>query len=382
MVVFLFFAIALAMEVPVNSNVFESEADGESWVDRFSKFRTDRWKKQNNFLTCNEGTYAESSCIYLEENNLKRRDHLNLKDEKVDYSYLEMTLDNKCKKKNCCEGEKCANWKTGSLVSQDRYGFGSFRFVAYPANQHTSRVQPGFVPSDQAGWTCYGTCSKCIERSTDEEEAGAGMCVLSGDPNIIAMIIIANGTRNIDYISLKINTARIANIYRIDWYPEELVFYVNGHMIFTTWGTGWAIPQDPLHMMSEMTTYESIPEPDDMVETEEPIVESNRPIELKSILYRVRYIKFYPLNTYDNFNASDASAISTTGAADKTELFVHSSSRLYKFDMMVASIIFIIVIVFSIWSAYEQCCQKATTDKAASYVQLQDSQLDEKLIGV
>jgi len=291
---FIFFYL---FSITRSSNLTIPGADGDAFVDDFSHYDESLWSKDDDYIYC-----TGSSCEMI------REDHLQ-------YTYIDKTdgwkeliirMTHGCKGSFCCEDGICANYTTGSLTSRHKYGYGSFRFLALAALADHRFQQEG----THDAWSCVSIATKMT--SLAYAHTGFGMCVPSQNPWSVMCTAMHGEIQRSEEFALHYNAAKKPSWFRIDWFPDEVSFFIGGHYLTTMKPPDIRVPDIPMHIKISIGPQERVLPSD----APEPTIDDE--VEFNMRLFRVRYHKLKEIEYLTN----------------KEELFVMDDSTLSTFTIL------------------------------------------------
>jgi len=275
----------------------------DSFIDTFQDEDLSRWVRDNDRLSCINDYCWQVQCdkikIYY-----KSKERSQSKDT---YCYIHITLNSDCQGDLCCTKNDeddviCTKYTSGLLISEEKYFYGSFRFTATAIKKMS-----GFSDINDA-FACFAVESN-DELDPTENHWAMNMCVQAKKTSEI-IIMYHNINDNFEKTIPIGRDVGIHNaIYRIDWTPHLVSFYLNGEILASFTSTEVTIPNEPLNIKIGVLP-------------EVPFLEKYDPsywdgvgnqVDLSMQIFRVRYIRWIDstdsnahdeLFVLDNFNTS------------------------------------------------------------------------------
>jgi len=281
------FSFLLPLVISVTGN---KAMVGSTFHDNFFRFNSDLWEADDQYLLC-----VSTHCVYLNESNL----HFQYVDNLFVHTYLQIQMKNDCQGHKCCVGEMCTAYTSGQITSRHSYGYGSFRFLA---------IVHGNVGNLKDAWACFGVETMYDDRIFVNEYGldemapmrGISACIPSRDPWHIAIIWQDGDDLHTKWVELHFNAAKDFAIYRLDWFPDRIIWYAKGKWLATMYGKRKStIPSEPLNI--KISLFPHLPNDiesaifshhrvDDPMNTIRP--DDNENFDVRIHLFRVSYIEW------------------------------------------------------------------------------------------
>jgi len=201
----------------------EKRLKGQSFSSEFSDtMQMDIWQMEHNVFHCT------TQCVVMNEDNLRlvSVDHPSDPIGDAKLIYLEIWMKNDCitsKGKNyCCRGAgrgTCADWISGQISSRKKYGYGSFIFmmrsaVETPLTKHTI-------------WSCAA-----LQRLEDDGlYINFRISLCFPNPYTIVMNARSGDKHWKEAVHLSYDASKEITIYRIDWTPVAIEWYIKTELI-------------------------------------------------------------------------------------------------------------------------------------------------------
>jgi len=281
---------------------FEKLSEAKGFIDTFETLDKSRWSVETDYLLCLEGAH----CVYLQNSNFHHFYHD--EDAKNPRKYfIQLVLGNNCREElgidKCCDEVKwCTPFTSANIVSKDKFGYGSFRVYANAAHEVS-----GLRDAIHEIWTCFYLDSS-QGRKGIENTTSISICLLAGPgPSKEVAIIYQNGN-SADGASVQIpfNARNKAVIFRIDWKPTHIEWFLNGKSLHKVTSGTFPIPDMPLYWKIGIFptidwTREIPPETFLYSNLGNAIVRSN--------IYQMRYIEESEKETHDELFVRDQSTV-------------------------------------------------------------------------
>jgi len=215
------------------------DAKGRSFLEEFKYFEIDptTWDIDHNYLHCvghQEGSTITGQCVYHDRSNVAR---INLDKAKPPRAEMHIVLENNCKGIKCCQKNICTEFTAGHVSSVATYAYGTFRFLVHPV------ASRGFM-NDQSheAFVCVG-----LERHKNRREDGGMSITFCLRANYREALMMWQYSEEITsrIIPIPYNAGKGAHLYRIDWSPSAIKWYMDG--VFLT-AADFDIPDEPLHI--------------------------------------------------------------------------------------------------------------------------------------
>jgi len=284
-------------------------ATGISFTETFRIFDESLWYKDVDHLHCvalDSGDYDATRCVHRLTNNV------NIHHDKGDrpYSELQITMRSDCRGQHCCTGGTCTKFNSGAVMSEETFSYGSFRFIA------RLEIYAGFMESKMFdAVACFG-----LEKAgkNDKGQVMHGdvlilMCICAKEPKTILVMCAKEKFFKKKYVQIGHSVTDRSLIYRIDWHPNSISWFINGDEIYSMTSPEDLIPQHPLRI--KIFVFPKV------------ISDAEIDAEDHEMMLRVLRIAYRKL-----------------GVKDHTELLVHQNSG--SFPMMTLSFCFISCLLY------------------------------------
>jgi len=249
------------------------DATGRNFYHNFGSFDKSLWKISNDRISC-----IASQCFRTTSNALEWH---SIEDDIPPQTYMSLTLTNNCDGQKCCWNHQhhshfgsmsCTQYTGGQLSSVHFYGYGSFRFLA---------LADGVTLDDKYLSGRY--CFNLEGRDSKNEVTRISMCTVATQQFALTLIYQHAGHVKVHEVELAQNVGKTLGIYRIDWRPDAIHFYVKGQLVgFLNKQSHGYIPNQPLRITICII-------PDDM---ELPLSNSTDIVSVNLHVYRARYIRW------------------------------------------------------------------------------------------
>jgi len=253
--------------------------DEWDFVDDFSSFDESLWLQESRL-------YCNGECALMKEKNLHYKRvslNLNLEEENKEHHELEIKMQNDCYSKDeCCNNQnECAIYTSGAISSNRAYHYGSFRFWG-KASPHSR----GFRDTDNYDiWSCFtlGSTKKYLSSIL---KTSISICIPSQSPYEAVLGIQFSNEDEVtsNVIQLDFNAAKTAAIYRIDWHPTEIKFYIQKQLKAVVNYQQMFIPDQPLHIQIGLQS---------QMPDEKAIRRNIDVVQFQMVLFRVKYTNFH-----------------------------------------------------------------------------------------
>jgi len=215
---------------------------GENFVDQFETFDDNIWQKETNVMSCLEASESPQ-CVYANDKNLVTK---SLWDITPPQHYLQMSMRNNCVGKQCCKGlSTCTKYTAGQISSQKSFFYGSFRFVALA--EGSLDVTVGWYDA----WSCFsleGYAYVNPEPMIEEIRMEISLCVSTMEPWVVSMVWKYGHMVHIQSAHLPFNVGRGLHVYRFDWQPDYIKWYVDSKLVGWIKESERQIPDAPMRL--------------------------------------------------------------------------------------------------------------------------------------
>jgi len=254
-------------------------AETTDFVDNFDGFNSFLWHRDDDSLVC-----VGSWCFKAREENLVFYPGDLRKDTP---SHLQIVMKNNCQDDTCCVvPDECTPYTGAQITSLKGYGYGSFRFSAIIGS-----AAPGVkLGIDDDAFSCFSLESEHVVNETPE--IGASICVSTQDPWHAAIIWQHGDEVHSEVVDLGFNACKRLAIYRIDWHPYHLKFFISGGLVAVIDRKDKTIPKEPLYIKAGLFPIVS---PFGKRHTD-----TKRRIEIRLHLIRFRYVGLEIVNMIDH----------------------------------------------------------------------------------
>jgi len=304
------------------------EPSGITFVESFFHPNEEMWTMQEG-LHCNgpRNTGTRFKCVYRDPANIHYLHSPPMNDASSGDTEVDLVYNNKCKGLHCCdEDAQCTRLTTAQMTSKKTYTYGTFRFLAKMASSCT--VEPEKWCYEQAwkfkhceAWARAGECKtnanymtsccrtecgvcgpshskftmwdviSCVSIQNSEEEAavhsvqGISICIAALRPHEATFVYQYKGLLHNKNFRMPFSAGTQNTLFRIDWDPEKIQWWINGAIIHTIRAPEFNIPRRPLRIRMFI-----------LPNARQGTGDETQNMELRMRVFRVRYRRFTDVN--------------------------------------------------------------------------------------
>jgi len=245
---------------------------GQNFVDDFTHFDEAHWYIDQEHLHCDH-----DQCVFIDKDSVEFV-HYRPKDKVLpQHNEVRLSMHFGCGRPQCCESVfRCAKYQGGHLISKHAYRYGSFQFLALAAHHASDFPQEGIHDA----WSCF-TISSDV-RNLKDDPIGFSICIPSQNPWTVYAGALNRNASSLQEYDLSFNAAKHMAWYRMEWYSDRILFFVNRHQIGIISTDDVLTPDRPLHIKVDI-----IPQMPQTMQKETDVA------TFKMHLYRFKYRKFH-----------------------------------------------------------------------------------------
>merc|ERR1719461_301331 len=198
-----------------NSYADMQETTGESFVDDFSYFEPTLWAKDDAHIMCGHG--ADGPCVYGTQFNT-RFIQFKAEADEPPKTELQLVMQPGCRRfglsqDECCENEKCVEYTGGQITSKNSYSYGSFYFVAEPAENKLNSHAGVY-----GAWSCFSLIRNPYE-SDGATQMEISICIPSQSNPHISILWSYGDVAHHRVVRVGFNPSKQPIEYSIHWHP-------------------------------------------------------------------------------------------------------------------------------------------------------------------
>jgi len=341
-----------------------SDDVGDDFIDEF-RHPSEIWTQKFGGLVCLQvdvKTKAKNKCMWKTDENMK---YVTVHSKKTLRSEVNLYFRNDCSGVHCCDtkSDYCTQMSAGQLTSEKMYSYGTFKWQARTVGvEDTLDCAPEPWCYDKPTkvnncdqWAFAGECQTNMHymRSCCKPNCGChlpekifadvvtcfilensvkgginpsgtvttalGFCIPSRSPNSANVIWQFRGKTYHQQYALNFNSARRTTMFRIDWHPNNVRWYVNGLKMHEIKEKNFQIPDENLYLKTFVMP----------VHRPHWVDSSEEKVDIFARVFKVQYKALFPITTMQSTTTS-TTAMQVFGRAewwkdpngDHTELLV------------------------------------------------------------